>query len=69
MNFLINGDYPLFAQTLLETTAYAGCIAVGATFVTAIVRMMKFKRRPIYFYYNLTALHENQDDEEQENGI
>ena len=67
MNHLINGDYPLFAQTLLETAAYAGCIAVGASFVTAIVRMIKFKRRPIYYYYNLDTIGTSKEDEE--NGI
>ena len=69
MNYLINGDYPLFAQTLLETAAYAGSIAVGASFVTAIVRMIKFKRRPIYYYYNLSSLQNPHEDEDETNGI
>lgn len=63
MNHLINSDYPQFTQTLLQTAAYAGCIAVGASFVTAIVRMIKFKHRPIYYYYNIKSLEQNQDEE------
>ena len=45
MDYLINGDYPMFSQVGLQTAATAAAIAVGATLVTSIVRMLP-RRRP-----------------------
>lgn len=46
MDYLINGDYPMFSQVGLQTAATAAAIAVGATLVTSIVRMLPRRRRP-----------------------
>lgn len=44
MNFLINGNYAMFAKKGIQTAAYAGAIAVGVSMVTSIVRMISWKR-------------------------
>ena len=45
MDYLINGDYPMFSQVGLQTAASAAAIAVGASLVTSIVRMLPKRRR------------------------
>ena len=46
MDYLINGDYPMFSQVGLQTASTAAAIAVGASLVTSIVRMLPRRRRP-----------------------
>ena len=45
MDYLINGDYPMFSRVGLQTAASAAAIAVGASLVTSIVRMLTWRRR------------------------
>lgn len=46
MNYLINGNYTMFAQKGIQTAAYAGAIAIGVSMVTSIVRMISWKHSP-----------------------
>jgi len=48
MNFLILGNYAMFAKKGLQTVAYAGAIAVGVSMVTSIVRMIFWKHKPLH---------------------
>ena len=52
MNFLINGNYTMFAKKGLQTAAYAGAIAVGVSMVTSIVRMISWGRLRRHFRMN-----------------
>lgn len=47
MSYLLDGDYTLFAQKGLQTTAYAGAIAAGVSIVTSLVRVIFWKRMTI----------------------
>ena len=49
MNFLINGNYAMFAKKGIQTAAYAGAIAVGVSMVTSIVRMISWKQITRHF--------------------
>ena len=40
MDYLINGDFAMFAYRGLKTAAYAGAIAVGVSMVTSLSRML-----------------------------
>ena len=44
MDYLLNGNYAMFAQKGLETAACAGAIAAGVSVVTSIVRMAASRR-------------------------
>ncbi|WP_455582190.1 threonine/serine exporter family protein [Dysosmobacter sp.] len=46
MDYLINQNYPMFSQVGLQTAAIAAAIAVGASMVTSIVRMLTWRKRP-----------------------
>ncbi len=45
MDYLINKDYVMAAQTGIETAANAGAIAAGVSVVTSIVRMAASRRQ------------------------
>ena len=44
-DYLFNVDYPMFSRVGLQTAASAAAIAVGASLVTSIVRMLTWRRR------------------------
>lgn len=44
MDYLLNGNYTMFAQKGLETAACAAAIAAGVSVVTSIVRMAASRR-------------------------
>ncbi len=46
MEALINGDVTLFLRKGLETTAYAGAIAVGVSMVSSLARMLSRRGLP-----------------------
>ena len=45
MDYLINQNFPMFSQVGLRTAATAGAIAVGASMVTSIVRMLTWRKK------------------------
>ena len=45
MDYLINGNYPMFSQTGFQTAACAGAIAAGASMVTSLVRMFTWRKQ------------------------
>ena len=50
MEYCVQGEMQLFAETGLHTLALAGAIALGIMLVSSLVRMWKVMKAPKFFY-------------------